>query len=144
MALNQKNMKIIFDTNKINALVLKGQDMLIDPKAEQYLIDFLDGYDRYQEALDLLKKEIIKRGKEMFPDFHAVKGDKIRMYTKKLERYTAEKTPKTAIKEFCKEISFLKLDQAKVEEYVAREKKLPEGIFEKEETETLIISRKKE
>ena len=137
-------MKLLIDTDKINALVLKGQDMLIDPKAEQHLIDFLDGYDRYQEAFDLLKKEIIKRGKAMFPDFHAVKGDKIRMYTKKLERYTAEKTPKATIKEFCKEISFLKLDQDKVSEYVKKNKKIPSGIFEKAETETLIISRKKE
>jgi hypothetical protein len=108
------------------------------------LIDFLDGYDRYQEAFDLLKAEIIKRGKAMFPDFHAVKGDKIRMYTKRLDRYTAEKTNKQTIKEFCKEITFLKLDQDKVESYVAKNKKIPSGIFEKAETETLVISRKKE
>jgi len=135
---------LVYSQPKVDMLVKSGADILLSPKGEEAINTLLDMSDRINEAMTLLKAEITRRGKEMFPDFHAVKGDKIRMYTKKLERYTAEKTPKTAIKEFCKEISFLKLDQAKVEEYVAKEKKLPSGIFEKEETETLIISRKKE
>jgi len=135
---------LVYSPTKVELLVKEGADILLSPKGEEAINTLLDIGDKYELALKSLKELIIKRGKAMFPDFHAVKGDKIRMYTKKLERYTAEKTPKTAIKEFCKEISFLKLDQEKVESYAKREKKLPSGIFEKAETETLVISRKKE
>ena len=135
---------LVYSPSKVDMLVKSGADILLSPKGEEAIGVLLDMEDAILKAKEKLKQEIIKRGKAMFPDFHAVKGDKIRMYTKKLERYTAEKTPKATIKEFCKEISFLKLDQDKVSEYVKKNKKIPSGIFEKAETETLIISRKKE
>lgn len=137
-------MKLVYNPKKIEGLIKKGSDIVLTPDGEKAIDTLLEMKDRIDLALEMLKVEVIKRGKAMFPDFHAVKGDKIRMYTKRLDRYTAEKTNKQTIKEFCKEISFLKLDQDKVESYVAKEKKLPSGIFEKAETETLIISRKKE
>lgn len=137
-------MDLVYSPKKVEMLVKAGADIIVSPEGEQAINTLLDMEDRIMEAKELLKKEIIKRGKAMFPDFHAVKGDKIRMYTKRLDRYTAEKTNKQTIKEFCKEITFLKLDQDKVSEYVKKNKKIPSGIFEKAETETLIISRKKE
>lgn len=135
---------LLYSPSKVEMLVKSGVDVLLDPRGEEAINTLLDIGDKYEQALKSLKEHIIKRGKAMFPDFHAVKGDKIRMYTKRLDRYTAEKTKKETIKEFCKEISFLKLDQDKVESYVAKEGKIPSGIFEKAETETLVISRKKE
>ena len=135
---------ITYEPDKVELMIKQGADIVITPDGEKAIETLLNLKDRIDEAIELLKTEITKRGKAMFPDFHAVKGDKIRMYTKRLDRYTAEKTPKATIKEFCKEISFLKLDQDKVSEYVKKNKKIPSGIFEKAETETLIISRKKE
>lgn len=130
---------LVFSPKKINLLVKEGADIVFTPEAEKAINTLLEMEDRIMEAKALLKQKIIEKGRSLYKDFHGVKGNTIKTYIKTNDKYTLDRTKKPKLQNFLKTISFQKLDQEKVKEYVSRNKSLPDGISENKISETLVI-----
>lgn len=135
--------KIIFEPDKVKELVIESGNLVWKPESENALLILFEMKDKIDEAIDLVKKEIIKKGRELLPSFKGVEGDRVRAYIKKTDKYTYDKSKAKPI-EVMKKIEFYKLDEAKIEGFLKEKGKLPDNVEEKENPETLVFKVKDE
>jgi hypothetical protein len=135
--------QIVFNIDEIEALVTEAGNLVWKPESEDALIKLFEMKDKIEEALLLVKKEVIKKGRELLPSFKGVEGDRVRAYLKKVDKYSYDKNKAKPI-EVMRKIEFYKLDEAKVEEFLIKNKKLPDNVSEKQEQEILVFKVKDE
>lgn len=128
---------IKIDKREILQLKTEGAKLVVKKEAEDCLLKLLDLKDLVDGALDEVKGNIIKLGKEaMGANFQGVVGARVKaVYRTYGERFT------TTNKNYLKEVKITRTDNDKIELYLAKNKKLPPNTIERERTNKLVITR---
>jgi len=126
---------ISVNKDEITQFVVEGSKLVLKKSAEEELIKLLKLKDLIDKAISEVKEKIVENGKKIFPDFKGVVGNKI----KAVYRYYGEKY-EVDNPEYLKEVIIKRADVKKIEEYLEKEGKLPEGVKEKEREEKLVIT----
>lgn len=122
--------QIIIDPDKIPEFVKEGSSLVFKPKAEQSILKIFEIRDKCNKALELIEKKIEEAGTSLNNNFLGVKGEKIRAIRRAYgEKYSYDRLNLEKAKPFLKEIKSLKPDTTKIENYLEKNKKAPEGII---------------
>lgn len=70
---------ITVDMSRVDAMVKRGVDIVLDPSAEQALLDLLALKTRIDNAIDEAKQKIEARALAYNPNFKSVQADKIKV-----------------------------------------------------------------
>ena len=136
--LNMGKLELVIDTDELNALVGKGGQLELTEEAEEAIFKVIAIRDRAEEALALIKKAIVEKGRNISPEFKGIVGADIKGYIKQGEKYTAE--DKRQVPEFAlKSVSYKKLDQKAIEDYEKEKGKLPHGVEKKEDVTSFVL-----
>ena len=115
------NDEIVLSKKQVELTTKKAGTFAVSQEGEKYLIlltewiDFLNA--RLEEAKDQMAKDAIKNGED-----HVI-GEKLRIAVRPMGRKYEGTNP-----EFMREVSYKRLDEGAIDEYKAKENKLPEGI----------------
>ena len=119
--------------DELNQLVHNGGKFSFKKDAEEALVQLLEWQEKIDLMISEVKEAIAKAGTSISPDFKGILGSKIkaifRVYGEKYE-YDWEK--KDALMDFLTVRTYHKVNSKKVDEYIEKNKKLPDGIKEKE------------
>ena len=130
--------------SEITNFVEEGGKFLFKPEAEEHLLKLLEMKELVDKAIDEVKLNIEKAGKEISPDFKGVVGGRIRaIYRVFGEKYTYDKNNPEVASEFLNEFTVRKVISKDVDEHVKETGKLPEGIFEKDRAPKISLTVKK-
>ena len=134
---------ITINKKDISALVVEGSNLAFSKTSEDAIIKFLDFLDWAEKQKELLKTLIYEEGKKQLPSITGIKGKALKFYIKKTPKYLRDSTKPLEV-EVSDEITFRKLNVAKVAEYVEKAGKMPSGVKENDKQFDFILSRKKD
>lgn len=134
------------DTDQLNELVVKADEIFLTPQGEKVLIKLLEIQDQVEKAIDEAKVKLEAAALKANPNFSSIQADKIKVYYRAYgarfyideaqinlapkELYTAE--PKITYK----------IDTKAVEKWVDQHGGMPTGIKEVERTKSITFSLK--
>lgn len=125
---------ITISKKQISSLVNNAGRMMFKKEAEDELLKLIKVKDDIDNALSQVKEAILTAGRSITPDFTGVLGKRVKCVVRKYgDRY------KSTNPEYIKEIIMKRTDADKIDEYVDKSGKLPEGVSENEREEKLTI-----
>jgi hypothetical protein len=131
---------------KINsAEILKlekdGENIIFNPKAEEALVKLLEMQRELDGAVEYLKGEIERQALEFNPNFTGLKGEKIKInYSASGAKFRDTGEITYHRNKFWSKKTVWSLDSKAIEEYKAKNRKLPKGIAEIHRRKTIRIS----
>lgn len=131
---------------KVNAgellkLEKDGEGIIFDPKAEDAIVRLLEIQREVDGAIEYLKSEIERQALEFNPNFTGLKGSKIKInYSASGAKYRDTGEVKFHREKFWAKKTVWSLDSKAIEEYKAKNYKLPRGIAEVHRKKTVRIS----
>ena len=131
---------------KVNAgellkLEKDGEGIIFDPKAEDAIVRLLEIQREVDGAIEYLKSEIERQALEFNPNFTGLKGSKIKInYSASGAKYRDTGKVKFHREKFWTKKTVWSLDSKAIEEYKAKNYKLPRGIAEVHRKKTVRIS----
>ena len=131
---------------KVNAgellkLEKDGEGIIFDPKAEDAIVRLLEIQREVDGAIEYLKSEIERQALEFNPNFTGLKGSKIKInYSASGAKYRDTGEVKFHREKFWTKKTVWSLDSKAIEEYKAKNYKLPRGIAEAHRKKTVRIS----
>jgi hypothetical protein len=133
---------ITINTHGIENLALEGGKFVFKKEADEALFQLLRLQAFIESEIKRVKEAISIAGVSLDAGFKGVKGPKVNAtYALRGEKFSYKLEFEEKLKElFLKEKKYYKVDSKKVEEYVEKEGKLPEGITAKERDKTLSLA----
>ena len=129
----------------IKLLSKKGEDVLFNPEAEEYVVKLLQIQEVVEEALEHIKSQVILEGDKVFPGSKGFKGAYIDGIKRKYgDKYWYDKSKTSDLTPYLREVKYFKVDSEKVDEYLETVGELPTGIMENQREEQLTIKLKDE
>lgn len=140
-------MKITVDLEKIKKVSAEADKILIDPKAEEELVELLKLQEAINEAVDKAKLIIEEEALKLNKNFQSVQADKLKVYYRAYgsRYYIDEKNMHLAPKELyeVEEKINYKIDTKAVEKWVKEHGGMPTGITEVERKKSISMTLKK-
>jgi len=133
--------KIIVDLDDLGKLVHDGTDIVLDPKAEQALIDLIELQARVEGALATVKRQIEEKALEYNPNFTSVQASRIKVgYQFFGSKYTIDesKIDKLPQHMYKTKITYSPIG-AEVDKFAKEHNALPLGIVERDRTKSITI-----
>ena len=131
---------------KINSAELlrlekEGETIVFNPKAEDAIVRLLEIKREVDGVLDYIKDEIARQALEYNPNFTSLKGDKIKInYSAAGSKYRDLESVKFHREKFWTKKTVWAINSRAVDEYVAKNHKMPVGIAEVKRRKTVRIS----
>jgi len=131
-------MKLTIDTNQPLTLAQEAGKFVFKKEAEEQLVKLLELQKLVNQAVDEAKRQIREAGESIDPSFRGVIGEKVKaIYRTYGAKYTYRMNEIEIAKPFLKEKIYYSVDSGVVDEFVKKEGKLPEGIYDKERTKSI-------
>lgn len=137
------NGDLIVKINSAEILKLEkdGENIIFDPKAEDAISKLLDMKHDLDGAIDYLKSEIERQALEFNPNFTGLKGEKIKInYSASGAKFKDTGEITYHRNKFWSKKTVWSLDSKAIEEYKAKNRKLPKGIAEIHRRKSIRIS----
>lgn len=136
-------LEIKLDIEELKTLAIEGGKLGLTEEAEEKLFKLIAIRDKAEELIEEAKRIIVENGRKVTEEFKGVVGDDIKGYIKKGDRFTAK--DKRIVPDWAlKEVSYKKLDQGEIEQYVKEKGELPKGIEDKGEVTSFVLQYDKE
>lgn len=139
---NKKSDNVLtVDLDDLGKLAYDGQNVVLEPEAEQALIQLLELQKRVNEAVDNAKSMVEQRALEHNPNFTSVQASKLKVgYQFFGMKYSIDNEHLDDLsQEFYKTETKYSPVSAAIDKYVKDEGKLPLGIIERERSKTITI-----
>ena len=131
-------MKLTIDTNQPLTLAQEAGKFVFKKEAEEQLVKLLELQEIVNQAVNEAKRQIREAGESIDPSFRGVIGEKVKaIYRTYGAKYTYRMNEIEIAKPFLKEKIYYSVDSGVVDEFVKKEGKLPEGIYDKERTKSI-------
>ena len=131
-------MKLTIDTDQPLKLAQEAGKFVFKREAEEKLVELLELQELINQAVDTAKKQIQEAGESIDPSFKGIIGEKVKaIYRTYGAKYTYRMNEVEIAKPFLKEKIYYSVDSGVVDEFVKKEGKLPEGIYDKERTKSI-------
>ena len=137
------NGDLIVKINSAEILKLEkdGENIIFDPKAEDAISKLIDMKHDLDGAIDYLKSEIERQALEFNPNFTGLKGEKIKInYSASGAKFKDTGEITYHRNKFWSKKTVWSLDSKAIEEYKAKNRKLPKGIAEIHRRKSIRIS----
>ena len=135
------DMIIKVNTAEILKLEKDGENIILDPKAENAIVRLLEIQREVDGAVEYLKGEIERQALEYNPNFAGLKGAKIKIYYSAVgAKYKNTGDLMAHRKKFWTQKKTWQLNTKAVDEYLMKHKKLPKGIAKVARKKTIRIS----
>ena len=123
-----------------------ADQIFIDPKAEEVLIQLLEAQKQVADAIDQAKKKLEEKALKLNPNFSSIQADKVKVFYRSYGQryYVDEANINMAPKELYTAESKItyKIDTKALEKWVDEKGGMPTGIKEYERPKTLSFSLK--
>lgn len=134
---------VTIDTSAIALIEKDGDQFLLDPRAEDGILAFIELKKRVDEVEKLIKEKLAEQMKAM--NCIKIEGDAVKVARRYYgERYEIYDPVMAEGMGFAKKIVSVKPDAKAIDEYVKDTNELPEGIKLRERTESISFSGVKE
>lgn len=135
------DMIVKVNAGEILKLEKNGEGIIFDPKAEDAIVRLLEIQKEVDGVIEYLKSEIERQALEFNPNFTGLKGEKIKInYSASGARYKDIGGVKFHREKFWSKKTVWSLDSKAIDEYKAKNYKLPKGIQEVNRKKTIRIS----
>lgn len=135
------DMIVKVNAGEILKLEKNGEGIIFDSKAEDAIVRLLEIQKEVDGAIEYLKSEIERQALEFNPNFTGLKGEKIKInYSASGARYKDIGGVKFHREKFWSKKTVWSLDSKAIDEYKAKNYKLPKGIQEVNRKKTIRIS----
>lgn len=138
-------MKLSIDTDNLQTLAKKADQIVFTPEGEETLIKLLELEGKVKEAISLAKQTIEASAKKLDENFTSVQGDKVKVsYRSYGTRYIIDEA---FIKDLPKELYRISVkhypNSKEISKLATETGKLPQGIVEPDRQKQITISIKK-
>lgn len=138
---NSGDMIVKVNAGEILKLEKDGEGIIFDPKAEDAIVRLLEIKNEVDGAIEYLKSEIERQALEFNSNFTGLKGSKIKInYSASGAKYRDTGEIKFHREKFWTKKTVWSLDSKAIDEYKAKNYKLPQGIAETHRNKTIRIS----
>lgn len=132
---------IILKAEDLTAFVKQGKELVFKKEAENAIIELLKRRNEIDLALAEIKKGIEEAGMLVSKDFRGVIGSKVKaIYRVYGEKYEYDWTRREELGDFLRSKTYYNVISPKVDEYLEKNKKLPDGITEKQRSPVISLS----
>lgn len=138
---NSGDMVVKVNSAEILQLEKDGAGIVFNPKAEDAIVRLLEIQKEVDGAIEYLKSEIERQALKFSPNFTGLKGSKIKInYSASGTKFKDTGEIKFHREKFWTKKTIWSLDSKAIEEYKAKNYKLPRGIAEVSRKKTIRIS----
>lgn len=138
---NSGDMIVKVNSAEILKLEKDGGDIIFNPKAEESIVRLLEIKREVDGAIEYLKGEIERQALKFNPNFASLKGEKIKInYSASGAKYKDVGSVKRHREQFWTKKTVWSLDSKAIDEYKAKNYKLPKGIAEVARRKTIRMS----
>lgn len=127
------------DTDEVSLLVKQGSDIVMNPKAENALVQLLYLQDMIDKAVEVAKSAIEKKALEYNPNFSVIVADKVKIgYRTYGTKYSIDKDNFDKLPEafYTKRISYSP-NSKEIDKFIEEHNGLPLGINENDRTKKI-------
>jgi hypothetical protein len=133
--------KITVDLDDLGKLVYDGANIVMQPEAEQALLELLELQERVAGAVTAAKRAIEEKALAYNPNFTSVQASRIKVgYQFFGGRYSIDESKLSKLpKDLYKTKTTYSPDSKAIDKYAKDNGKLPLGIVERERTKSIVI-----
>ena len=125
----------------ITSFVKKGKDLVFKKEAEDAIEFIIKKREELDKALEQIKKGSQEAGTKVSPEFKGVIGSKVKaIYRVYGEKYEYDWSRREELGEYLKTKTYYSVLSSKVDDYIEKNKKLPDGISEKQRSPVISLS----